>query len=495
MLSHLPEVAPEPRPTSFATYLGHVVLFAAALIFSYVVYDRFGTSFLLGALIALFAGSIYAIISLKHLPVPFLVWLATIGGFRFLLFIRTPFLPDLSLDRLAMIWVGVVFLVKIIAERRTLRRPLTLDTVMLVHLCYLLWRLWVNDMYAFHAWTMSYLVPYSAFFLSKNIIYERKWVVRMLGVLLVLSVYYDITSVAEKLSIDQLIWPKYILSEMGRQFVGRSRGPFMQAALFGTIIGMILPLYLYFANQARRIALRGLCYAGLALGCAGLYFTYTRGCWLAGLLALTATAGIGFRRYLRPFAIFASVVVLAGGLGLLGLGQDEFLKERMETEQTVASRFGTMGNVLRVWKDHPLFGVGMYRYRLVKLEYYDIESVPFFGTVSRDVAEGSAIHDIYWGVLAEDGLVGLSLQMLIYFLIYRSWRRKYRFRQYGDHFARDVLPFVAGLYLAYLAGGAIIDYRYFSFVGALFYTFAGIVDGYEPRSDPTTARNLELAGV
>jgi hypothetical protein len=495
MLRQLPETAPETRSTRFPTYLGHILLSAVALIFSYVVYDRFGMGFLMAALIALIGASIYAIISLKHLPVPFLVWLATIGGFRFLLFIRTPFLPDLSLDRLAMIWVGIIFLIKIIAERRPLRRPYTLDAVLLVHLCYLLWRIWINDMYAFHAWTMSYLVPYSAFFLSKNIIYERKWMTRLLVVLLVLSVYYDITSVAEKFHLNQLIWPKYILSDLGGGFEGRSRGPFLQAALFGTIIGMILPLYLYFAQRSKRLIQRGLCYAGLGLGCVALYFTYTRGSWLAGLFALLATAGIGFRKYLRPFTIFTSVAVMAGMLGLLGLGQDQFLKERMETEQTVASRFGTMGNVLRVWKDNALFGVGMYRYRLVKLEYYDIESVPIFGTVSRAVAESSVIHDIYWGVLAEDGLVGFSLQLLIYFLMYRAWRRKYRYRHYGDHFARDVLPLVAGLYFAYLVGGAVIDYRYFSFVGALFYTFAGIVDGYDPRSDPVTARNLELAGV
>ncbi|MFH1841969.1 MAG: hypothetical protein ABIF77_02080, partial [bacterium] len=126
----------------------------------------------------------------------------------------------------------------------------------------------------------------------------------------------------------------------------------------------------------------------------------------------------------------------------------------------------------------------------VKLDYMATEEVPILGTVRRADRETSVIHDIYWGPLCEDGLVGQGLQFAIYFGIFLSFRRKYRLRKYGDTFATDILPVFGGLFAAYLGGGIAIDYRYFSFVQALFYTCAGIMDGYDPQSDPVTVRAM-----
>ena len=81
--------------------------------------------------------------------------------------------------------------------------------------------------------------------------------------------------------------------------------------------------------------------------------------------------------------------------------------------------------------------------------------------------------------MAEDGLLGMSMQVGIYVIIFRTFRRKYRWRNRGDPFATYVLPIFAGVFVGYLVGGLAIDYRFFSFVGTLFYMSAGIQEGYQ----------------
>ncbi len=77
------------------------------------------------------------------------------------------------------------------------------------------------------------------------------------------------------------------------------------------------------------------------------------------------------------------------------------------------------------------------------------------------------------------GLVGMAMQLGIYWLILRAFLTKFRWRERGDHFATYVLPIFGGMFVGYLVGGTAIDYRFFSFVGTLFYMGAGILDGYE----------------
>jgi O-antigen ligase len=91
-----------------------------------------------------------------------------------------------------------------------------------------------------------------------------------------------------------------------------------------------------------------------------------------------------------------------------------------------------------------------------------------------------SIHDIYVGVLAEEGLFGITLLGAIYFNILLTFIRKYSLRHQGNHFALYIMPPLGGALIAYLVGGIAFDYRYFATLPGLFFFYAGIIAGYQP---------------
>jgi O-antigen ligase len=464
---------------------GYVLLAVAILIFSRFVIGRLGADQFATVLVGILFAILLSIISFRYLPIPFYIWILSVCGFRFLWSIQTPILPDLYLDRMAMIWLAMVFLVKAVAERRAMVRPIRIDLLLLANALYLLTQIIMHDMEFFGTWVVSILIPYSAFFLTKNIIITQRQIRTLLWILLALSVYYNVTSVAEKYGFNFLIWPKYIIGMEG-EFRGRSQGPFMQAPLFGTVIGVLLPIHLYFLATVRRNGVRVLLIASLLVGLAGLYFTYTRGSWLAGLAALGTTAALNrkvYLRYLLPAVIIGGILAV----GVLGLGQDKFMKERVENENTIGSRLATAVTVFRVWRDNPLFGCGFFQYRNVREKYIEPVEIPGLPTIRFVQFRHNAIHDIYLGPLAETGLVGTAMQLAIYVLILRAFVRKYYRRHVEDHYVSFVMPVLAGILVGYLVGGLAFDYRFFAVIGTLFLVSAGIIDGYRIESSPAAA--------
>lgn len=462
--------------------VGLALVLVLSLAFSYVFISRLGVQLFAMALVGIFFGTVYTIASFSNMLIPYFFWILSIGGFRFLFAIRAPGLPDLYLDRMAIVWLVTVFVVKFVAEGRRLAGPYLLDILLLLNCLYILVGIYVRDMTVFHDWTMSYLIPYLAYFFSKNLVRDLNQMRRLMWVLLALVTYYNITSIAEKFQLDALVWPKYILQST--MFKGRSGGPFEHAPLFGTVIGMLVPLHLYFIATVRNQFGRVLLYAGLAMGFAGVYFTYTRGSWLAGVVAVLTAVALGHRRYLK-MVLPALVLVPVIAFSVLGVSQDRFARERFENQDTLGSRLGTFVTATKVWRQNPAFGVGFNQYRKIIDDYVEPLDLPVIGTITVRQFRDNPPHDIYVSFLAEAGFVGVALQGAIYLVILRTFLRHYR-RRSGDEFSSLMLPVFGGLFAGYLAGGLAIDYKFFSIVGTLFYSCAGIMYGY--RVAPETER-------
>jgi O-antigen ligase len=257
---------------------------------------------------------------------------------------------------------------------------------------------------------------------------------------------------------------------------------------------MILPVYLYLIATTRNRLVKIGSYAALALGFVGLYFTYTRGSWLVGIGAVSVAVALNRRHYLKIIAPALAVAPLLA-IFVLGVGQDPIMKARMENEDTMASRVGVAVTVMRMWRDHPLVGVGFFRYRFERENYVDPVEVPVFGTVRFTNFRHTSIHDIYLGPLAETGLVGTFLQLSIYLVIFKAFLTQYRNRRGPPHFRHFILPIFGGMLIGYLIGGIAIDYRFFSAVGVIFYSVAGIIYGYAGESMTPTVLGPEMDGA
>jgi O-antigen ligase len=478
--------------TALVEFLRNTVLFIAIFFVSVFLINRLGIAIATVFLAATVFGLIYAFISWRSPSVPFFITILSVGGFRFLWSVKMPGMPDFYLDRLSLVWLVIVFGVKAVAERKPLRGPLLLDVLLLTNAIYIFLLSLTNDFAYFNLWTKSYLLPYAMYFMAKNIIVNQRLMRSMLAMLAILNVYYAVTSVAEKFGISALVWPKSILYTE-TVWWRRSNGPFAHAPLFGTVQGMILPTYLYFIATTKSYMVKYLNYGALILALAGLYFTYTRGSWLAGIVALGVAIFLNRRHYFRiSLPALALVPVLA--VFVLGVGSDTTMKDRMENEDTVTSRLGVAVTALRMWRDSPIIGVGFFQFQHHRSQYVDPVDVPIFGTVRFAHFRHTSIHDIYLGPLAETGLFGTFLQLAIYIVILRAFIRHYRRRDGPSHFRIYIMPVLGGLCVGYLAGGIAIDYRFFSMVGAMFYSAAGIVYGYRDEQETSNTMLTNSVG-
>lgn len=432
---------------------------------------------------------IYAAISFRSLLVPFLVLIASVSLLRFLWAVHVPLLPDMFLDRVSLVWLLVIFFSMSIYLRKPLRGPFALDILMIMHATYIFIRVMATDPRNIALWVASLVTPYLVFFLAKNIVLTRRQIRIVLILLGILSFYYLATSIFEKFHIDALLYPT-IMREPHPIAVGRSSGPFRGPGMFGDTMAMVLPVYLYFMSQARnRIYKIGLGLIFL-LGAVGIYFTYTRGSWLCAILAIGMVVATGRKAYLR-YVLPALFLVPVIGVTVIGVQQDKFLAERVGNKATAESRAGNLVTGLRLWRDYPLFGCGSYQFQEYSDIYIDPVELPIYGTVRVTQFRGSPAHDMYLGPLAEDGIVGMLLQLLIHAVILRVSVQKLKLREQGDHFATYILPLFFGIYTVYLFGGLIISFRHFAVIGSLYYMAAGITYGYRPEDAEEGTREAE----
>ncbi len=446
---------------------------------SLAVSSVMGAAGLLILMIVFVGTTLYGAVSFRYIQIPVIVWLITLMGFRLIVFIPTPGLPDLTLDRIAVLWVIAIFLLKMVIERWRLKGPFLLDMLLLVHMTYLLGSVLLRNPLGMNSWTKAYLMSYLAYFLGKNLMSDIRWLRRAFWVLVVVSLYHSVTSIAEHYKIYQLVWPKWILNkEFGWYVEGRSRGVFLQPGVLGMCIGMLMGAQIYLFRNTRHNLLRVLLFVSMLVSMLGVFYTYTRGAWLVAFVVILVMGVVGVKRYSMILVGIVLAAVLATSSGLINLKQDRFFQERIGTEDTVAGRVGTLAAAVRIFSDSPVFGVGFFRYNEVKSEYKETIQVPFFGVIKRGDYINASLHDIYIGVLAEDGLVGATLQAWIYAMILLILYRLMRSETVDQHFKQNIVPMITGIVLGYFVGGATFDFRYFTTLMGLFYFFAGVASGF-----------------
>jgi len=228
----------------------------------------------------------------------------------------------------------------------------------------------------------------------------------------------------------------------------RLTGPYDNPNAYAQVLAVIVPLAIDRFLNERNLPMRVL--AGLAAGLSALavVFTYSRG----GFLALFFALGI-YIVLRRPNFIFL-VVVLALAIGLIQFLPDTYSSRLVTLFQLVPSqnalvtdpslRGRTSENVAawRMFLDHPILGVGIGNYGLNYQDY------------SREIGLDPRISSrtpasLYMELLAEQGLVGITVFATLLALIFRElYSARKNFQLSG---MRDQAFMVAALF-AGLAG-------------------------------------------
>jgi len=474
--SNVPASAKVPRRRSLPLLVPLVAVIV--LVAAYRIYMFQG---MLGLVVAAGVASVLLVatmLSLRHVETAILIWLISVLGFRNSFIIPTPGLPDLTLDRILLLWAMSIFVIKWVAEGRRVERPVLPEALVIIHAIYLLGSCLISNPQAVNLWTRSYFMPTVAFLFGKYVLRDERWLMKTLWILILVSFYHSVTAVAEHFHFDPLIWPKSIYT-MQKTYAGRAVGIFGNPGVLGVFLAMALPFQLLLFLRARSLGAKLFMVVAIGLGIIGLYFTYTRGPWLAAAAGLIVLAWLGWEQYGKRMIPIGVLALMLGFTGLLGVGQDKFLQTRMGTEHTITGRINAWGTAYRIWLDYPLFGSGFRTYADHRADYRQTMEVPYFGLIKSQFDSRGSLHDIYVGQLAEEGVVGFGMQVWIYILFIQTvWRLRKAYRPARTFLAYAAIPCFGALMAAYFAGGLAFDYRFFSSLNSVFYLFSGVIVGW-----------------
>lgn len=205
----------------------------------------------------------------------------------------------------------------------------------------------------------------------------------------------------------------------------QTSGPFVSRNNFGGYLALTLPLVLAPLLARTRLDLRGsrlstqlLFGAGAAVVAVALFFSVSRGAWVAGavgiaallwgLLRLPEAERVSFLRTkragLKAAAVMAAVILafilVPTGGSELGSDIDRRLEQTVSSSASWDSRVQSWRDTLPMMADFPILGVGLSAWGTIFPKY---DGSFFFGSQARRA------HNDYVQLLAEMGLLGAGL--------------------------------------------------------------------------------------
>lgn len=229
---------------------------------------------------------------------------------------------------------------------------------------------------------------------------------KSLKLLVLVSLYIIITQVV----IGILSWvmpsilPSYWLTYAGV----RTTGSLNSVSVFTTTLIFAGVFVLYAALRMKPGWKRNLLIIVYLSTYYSIFISFSRACWLAGILVILGVfilfPRFTFRLTLRLFPI----ILLLGGTLLLT--QLQFAKDRLYSEgstQSALSRLPVMLAAYRMFEQKPIFGWGYGNFNR-----FDRQFQSRVGDLVNPDEKNLTSHNMYLTVLAEQGLVGLTLVLM-----------------------------------------------------------------------------------
>jgi O-antigen ligase len=260
----------------------------------------------------------------------------------------------------------------------------------------------------------------------------------------------------------------------------RTAGPFETVGLnsnhFGAFIvsycSLLLGLLLFDKNKWRRL----LFLAAVVLGLHPLFFSYSRGAYAAAISVLVFFGLIKKRSLL----ILAFVLFISWQALLPSSVVDRIKMTRSESgglEGSAAVRLDLWSHAVKLFEEKPIFGVGFGGFEF---------------TVPKGI-EYKDTHNLYLKTLSEQGVIGVSLLLLVFFMALRSGQRLYKTAQ--TPFQRGLGFGFLGCIVAFIITNMFGDRWSYFVLGDYFWITWGLVDREILMSDVPVSDSLENKDV
>ncbi|MBU1061869.1 MAG: O-antigen ligase family protein [Candidatus Omnitrophica bacterium] len=319
----------------------------------------------------------------------------------------------------------------------------------------------------------AYVVPFSIFFIAKDFINEEYNIRKLFSFLSVVLLYLSLTAIFEHFRLVDFIFPRGIMNPgLGIHF-GRARGPFLQAAVNGSVLGMLSATNLYMAMNTR-FPYRLFFIVIACLSPVAIFLTYTRASWLAFILCCTFMLFVNrrFRKYIGILILLGLVLFIPLHSKILDM---ERFSARVYSENPINDRINLYHTYIAMFKDKPFLGFGFANFTYHSHEY--------FSRIKGHVMNIPVIHDTFFGTLVELGALGLIVLLSILSLIFR--KSLLLFEKLKDRemsLNREIVVMFWGVGIVYIINSLFIDVKYEPVQNVIFYLAAGIMAGlYERR--------------
>jgi O-antigen ligase len=347
----------------------------------------------------------------------------------------------------------------------------------------------------------AYGFPFSIFFLAKNVVENEDEIKKIFIFFAMIGLYLGLTGIFEHFDIKQLVYPSDIMNPFKGVSWGRARGPFMNSAVNGTAIGMIIFILIYLLLHEKLVWRKIFFFSTLLCMLATLLFTLTRGCWIAFLVA-AITSSI-FISQVRKVFVPGLIVVISIIIFILATSDISFRSNYTETElqwdeevslkeklfyrfqkvETIVGRLDLYKISFKMFLKKPLLGYGYGVFVEAKKKFIsqsneNISDDKFITHITRG-------HDTLVGILVDLGLVGFSFLIFIVFRIFSTCKKLYSGRnRIESKFIPKYSPVLFScIFIVYLINIQTIDVRIFLFPNGLFFLLAGIIVGIDQRSE------------
>ncbi len=380
-------------------------------------------------------------------------------------------IPDLSLSRLSVALLCVVWLAQLATRKRHLRRFGMVEVAMFLVCLFMIPSLsaslgGINS--TLQLVLDKFIAPFLFFVLAKNLYDENKGIDKLTAVLMVIELYLCFVLFYEHLTGQPLFYTPgrtMVYTRHLRKIVGLLQN----AAFLATILAMIAPIAFYRFKRAKTPFSR-FTYGGMfALAVIGNYACYNRGAWLAlaaGLLVMILLEP-EYRRVLLPIVVIVACLVV---IYSEDVSQSTIVTERLSNVNSIRFRLNLLEVSLRMARENPLFGVGFGNFA----SYY----IQYGGHWELMAWDLPTPHNTYVLVLTTMGLVTLLPYVTIFLammlemiaMTHRTWR------EFGAD--RALLVSACASVAAYAVSAAAIDIYANNFTTLVLFAIGGTTLGY-----------------
>jgi len=394
-------------------------------------------------------------------------------------------IPDLSMGRLSIALLTIIWVAQLASRRKRMRR-LTMVEIAIILFCVAAIPAVVASQrslsYAAQSLFDKFLSPFLVFILAKNLYDTKVGVHRLGGMLSAIGLYLSAMNFYEQITGEPVFY------QIGRTTTYTRSLPRIVSllgnpAFMGTILAMIVPYALYrFVRESPGTA-RAL--YGLLFGITSLasILCYNRGVWVA-LGAAVAVMLVLERQYRKILLPLLLVVAIVGLLRWQTLSDSAIIAERLTNESGVTFRLIMIEASERIFTTHPIFGVG-----LENFAYYFLLYGGHWETLAYDTPMP---HNSYLLVLTTMGLAGAIPYVLVFLSM--AWGILSVLARRRKGVKADGALLVTGLavIVVYCVSATVIDLFVSSFTSLVFFAIMGTIMGYVSSVNAASAARARM---